>query len=268
MIFTISKILFFLPLIASSKNLTTTTGNSTTARVLNVRIINGSDAYIKDFPYIAQIIRLSNKSNFCGGSLISDKTVLTAAHCLREDIGKNFPIGDIKLYFGTDKNAVDYPNTPYDVEKVTFFDTHIEKDIALIQLKKAVPKEVATPIQIYNGNINESMDFMIAGFGAVSLTTHKPSDYLMKAKVDLSSSNYCKRNNINWVNNNNEVICTEANKDISVCFGDSGGPLIAKINGKHVLIGVIEGNKSTLNPPGPSCGKNTVTYYMRAKYFV
>lgn len=43
------------------------------------KIVGGKDAEIKDFPY--QVSVQSFNSHICGGSIISRRHVLTAAHC-------------------------------------------------------------------------------------------------------------------------------------------------------------------------------------------
>lgn len=48
----------------------------------NNRVVGGSDANHGDFPFIVSLRASSTNSHFCGGSLITPKTVLTAAHCV------------------------------------------------------------------------------------------------------------------------------------------------------------------------------------------
>ncbi len=53
---------------------------------LELRILNGEDASPLEFPWQASL-RSRNRPDFhfCGGTLISDLWVLTAAHCLERD---------------------------------------------------------------------------------------------------------------------------------------------------------------------------------------
>ncbi|XP_011504648.1 PREDICTED: trypsin-like [Ceratosolen solmsi marchali] len=46
------------------------------------KIIGGEDAEIMEFPYIVSIRYYKENQHFCGGSIISEWHILTAAHCL------------------------------------------------------------------------------------------------------------------------------------------------------------------------------------------
>uniref|UniRef100_A0A6P7F633 Trypsin-like isoform X2 n=1 Tax=Diabrotica virgifera virgifera TaxID=50390 RepID=A0A6P7F633_DIAVI len=48
----------------------------------SLRIINGRKANIEDHPWIVSL-RDFNKVHRCGGSLLNEDTVVTAAHCLQ-----------------------------------------------------------------------------------------------------------------------------------------------------------------------------------------
>lgn len=50
---------------------------------LQSRVIGGRDAKYGEFPHMASIKDYSSMEHFCGGAIISDKHILTAAHCLQ-----------------------------------------------------------------------------------------------------------------------------------------------------------------------------------------
>lgn len=50
---------------------------------LNWRVVGGSNASPGQFPYIASLRRVLTGSHFCGGVIINNAYVLTAAHCTR-----------------------------------------------------------------------------------------------------------------------------------------------------------------------------------------
>ena len=68
-------------------------------KTLNIQTLSvgGEEAEVSEFPWAALLqLRSSetNKTSRCGGSLISDRHVLTAGHCLRET-AKNGEIEDV-----------------------------------------------------------------------------------------------------------------------------------------------------------------------------
>ena len=65
------------------------------------RIVGGESTEVNEYPWQAAVV-IPHDSGFalCGGSLISDIWVLTAAHCLRPDL----EIVDINIYLGDYNN--------------------------------------------------------------------------------------------------------------------------------------------------------------------
>lgn len=62
------------------------------------RIVGGSEAHLDQYPYNVQFYNLGG---LCGGSILSKKIVLTAAHCF--DSNKN--LADMKI-FSSDNNIL------------------------------------------------------------------------------------------------------------------------------------------------------------------
>lgn len=55
---------------------------------LQNRIVGGQDAVRGQFPYSISIRDYITKAHFCGGAIISDQHILTAAHCLQGNLSK------------------------------------------------------------------------------------------------------------------------------------------------------------------------------------
>ncbi|CAG9827547.1 unnamed protein product [Diabrotica balteata] len=58
----------------------------------NLRIIGGTKAKIEDHPWMVSFLNASNHHN-CGGSLINEDTVISAAHCFEDDEIKYAVVG-------------------------------------------------------------------------------------------------------------------------------------------------------------------------------
>lgn len=125
----------------------------------NYRIVGGHAANDGQWPWMAAIFldRQSNKQEefWCGGTLISDQFVLTAAHCLTDLRGVKYLPNQIKVRLGTnwiERNQTDNLNRPpmnanqylqeFDVDQIRIHDyfqrNGFLNDIALIKLNKKV----------------------------------------------------------------------------------------------------------------------------------
>ena len=196
------------------------------------------EAEIGELPWQANLVRKYNRAHFCGGILISDRFVLTAAHCLENNWAE-----DILVILGdhnTDNNNDTY-ETEHDVKKIilhpgyfkgytdSFYQLH--NDIALLQLSK--------PARIRNGTRNACLpkyepktganDMLISGWGA---TPNYPySDVLLKAEVYLISRKTCEEmyriptGYSGKTGNITEGMICAASPGKDTCQGDSGGIL-------------------------------------------
>lgn len=94
----------------------------------NPYVVGGEGAYIEDYPWMVSIYHDGYRHN-CGGSIISDTWVLTAAHC-----------SGVAIEYGTawvesSKNVIDIRRWIRH-EKYT---RDFEYDIAVVELKSAIP---------------------------------------------------------------------------------------------------------------------------------
>jgi secreted trypsin-like serine protease len=96
-----------------------------------VKIVGGENADIKDFPYSVSIAMLNFKSHFCGGTIISNWHILTAAHCV---VGRNASL--IRIYTGN-SNLENSNEQSYGILSIIIhpkYTNDIRSDIAIIMV--------------------------------------------------------------------------------------------------------------------------------------
>ncbi|CAG9837834.1 unnamed protein product [Diabrotica balteata] len=214
------------------------------------RIVNGKPAKLNQFPWMAQIFykRKNNTDAFlCGGSLINNRYVVTAAHCIT-DFKEKINIVRIGINTLTPEIKVKRLNKDYKVANITVhpnFNTVMgdDNDIALIRLARSVKYIVAIqPICLPTANmlnkefIGENVD--IAGWG-LDTSGHLTKD-LQYITVPVREREIC--NEIFNTTLDQSQFCAGVSAGEDSCNGDSGGPMMWKrkeSKDKYFLIGVV-----------------------------
>lgn len=215
------------------------------------RIVGGQTARKNEFPWMARLSYL-NKF-YCGGTLINDRYVLTAAHCV-----KGFMWFMIKVTFGehdrcTEKN----PETKLIVRTLMgqFSFLNFDNDIALLRLNERVPlSDTIRPICLPTLRDNDYVGTKAIASGWGTLQEEgKPSCLLQEVEVPVISLDDCRNTSYNPRMISENMLCAgypDGMKDS--CQGDSGGPLIAERDDKkYELIGVVSWGNGCARPGYP-----------------
>ncbi|XP_014256512.1 coagulation factor VII-like isoform X2 [Cimex lectularius] len=205
------------------------------------RIVSGSDAHVGEFPWVVAIGL--DQMFFCGGALITDSLVLTAAHCL---MARDTPIGSLVLHLG-DLDLTSPNETNHVLRGVSkvMFHSHfhpflLANDIALLRLDQPVaftdtiqPVCLPGPRDVFTGQKGT-----VVGWGVTSFPMGEPSPILQKLDVETMSNFQCSRMIDEPVTLG--MICAAPSNLQGTCFGDSGGPLtVLSKSGRYILIGVV-----------------------------
>ncbi|KAH8302670.1 hypothetical protein KR044_009338, partial [Drosophila immigrans] len=208
------------------------------------RIINGFAATPKQFPYQAYFDGLfnSNWHPLCGGVIISNRIILTAAHCiLPEFLAYRIYLGALNKTNALEEGQQQVDLDPSSVVVHPHWDASRKiNDIALFVMPSKIqfnayiqPARLPDPRQSY-----ENTHGVVSGWGA---TNCAKTDILQYAYVDVLSHDECTKL-IYQINPGRIIpesyICLKPSGR-STCKGDSGGPLaIRNPDGSSTLLGL------------------------------
>ncbi|XP_070505525.1 venom protease-like [Chironomus tepperi] len=231
---------------------------------LTQNIIGGELAQPMEFPHhVALGYQKTPQSKIefnCGGSIISDRIVLTAAHCVNYDTPVIVRMGRVSLV----ENEYDHgPVVDMRVQK-NMIKIHPnykrgikQNDIAIIKLSKAIKfNEFIQPICLSSPKDMTHKNMTVTGFGIVDMNTLKKSDWLQKITVQGTPFDECRENirdikkaNYNLDINDTQFCALGINKEDS-CRGDSGGPVIYQKNSQYHLYGIVSYSNGCGSIPG------------------
>ncbi|KAF5922320.1 chymotrypsinogen B-like [Diceros bicornis minor] len=211
------------------------------------RIVNGEDAVPSSWPWQVSLQTRSG-FHFCGGSLISQRWVVTAAHC---GVRKSHRVVAGASDLGSDEEAVQVLRIAEVFEHPLWDQYTVRNDIALLKL--ATParlSETVSPVCLPRANASFPVGSRCAttGWGKTRYNANKTPDRLQQAVLPLLSNAECKKY---WGTKiANVMICAGAS-GVASCMGDSGGPLVCQKDGAWTLVGIVSWGSGRCLPFSP-----------------
>lgn len=215
------------------------------------KIVGGQYAEEHQFPYQIALFHLGNFR--CGGSIIDEQWVLTAAHCVL-DGSQKLPPSTLLVYAGS--SNLEGEGNYFKVEDTFAHELYgaFQNDIALIKLKQKVHfDESMQKIELCSEELQESDAVVISGFGRVGTNMPVSEQLKYNTMYVLREKNcYASTGMVNG-----GLICLNSGVDNGACNGDSGGPAV--FEGKLVGVAnfVIDG-----------CGTSNPDGYAKVSYYV
>ncbi|XP_037794678.1 proclotting enzyme-like isoform X2 [Penaeus monodon] len=206
-----------------------------------MRLVGGNWAEINEYPWM---VALLYKGHFyCGGTLISDRYVLTAAHCI-EGVNVNnlrVMIGDHVRSFPIETKSRDY-QAVYSVYHHEFNRSTYNHDIGLVKLGQKVeykwysrPACLPQPNSDYVGELG-----IVTGWGRTA-QDGDPTDTLKEILVPIFSNPACRALRYKPHEITDNMMCAGyIAGGTDSCHGDSGGGLMWQgRDGKMDVIAIV-----------------------------
>uniref|UniRef100_A0A2A4K6F3 Peptidase S1 domain-containing protein n=1 Tax=Heliothis virescens TaxID=7102 RepID=A0A2A4K6F3_HELVI len=204
------------------------------------RIIGGSATTIDNYPSIAALLYSATGNNFrqsCGGTLINNRSILTAAHCPFRDpitrwrvrIGSSLAHSQ-GLVYGL-SSIIFHPNFNYD---------SMDSDIAIMRAAASIPfSNVIQPGSIAGANYNLADNQVVwaAGWGRTHPDVSLGAEQLRHVQVWTVNQAICRNRYVGASRIITDNMLCSGWLDVGgrdQCAGDSGGPLYHN----RVVVGV------------------------------
>ncbi|XP_063070435.1 mast cell protease 2-like [Engraulis encrasicolus] len=231
-------------------------------------IFGGKEAKPHSRPYMASLQTGQEKAHVCGGVLIREDYVLTAAHCLesKPDVvvlgAHNISKAEkSQQRVGVSKSI---PHPKYPTKPVPADDPRgHQHDIMLLKLDH--PVNLTRFVSVFKlpkkfGYLKPGTQCEVAGWGKRVLGGGAES-VLYETTVTLDKGSTCKDS---WEKyyNQDQMACSISDGKDGFCQGDSGGPLLCGKGKSRVLYG------TTAYTTQPCDSVNYPEVYMRVPFFL
>jgi trypsin len=227
------------------------------SKVPTAKIVGGQEAKSGQFPWQAALILLPEGGRgsrlTCGGTIITARVVLTAAHCL------HFPphsyqvlVGRVSSNLGAEEahqqklSVVKYVKHPQ-------FEARVYKnDIALLYVRSSYGQGMwwndwvlpacllSSPSQ---DMFKENIVGTVSGWGLVQEGGYEVSPTLQHVDVHIQNIGYCKDSfsSVTSFSEDNQFCAGEQGGGRDSCSGDSGGPFLVEEEGtgRYFVSGVV-----------------------------
>jgi len=216
-----------------------TLANTANASTSMTRIIGGGDAIPNTYPWMVSIQSKSDSEHFCGGSLIGESYILTAAHCI-EDVRADeiqVVVSEYHLQETSQQEQV------IAIKNIYMHQNYgDDNDIAVLQLVTPTNKP---PVKLADASLNNGLavgaNMTVMGWGNQLVEGEQFPNILQEVQIPLADHAQCKTSYAGVdMDITDNMLCaglTSGGKDS--CQGDSGGPLVYQKDSDWFQTGVV-----------------------------
>ncbi|XP_064544351.1 serine protease grass-like [Drosophila montana] len=242
-----------------------------------LKTIGGTEVNLMSRPWMALLkFKINGAEEFkCGGTLITKRFVLTAAHCVVGRDLSNVRLGEHKISNATDCAWVKSryicapPVEDISIERIIVHEDYsresVHNDIALVKLSRDVEfkqhiRPICLPVNATLQQQPEEMEeFQVTGWGKTENVFM--SDNIMESKIPRIPREECTRSLQRDIRKS-QLCAGNLGKDS--CKGDSGGPLLYlseyNENQRYVQFGIVSYGSRICGDGYPAVYTNVGSY--------
>lgn len=213
-----------------------------------LKIFGGTNADEHEFPWAVVLVYVhpvqESRMYLCGGTLVSNSWVLTAAHCINSRQGHHLA----KIRLGH-SNLTHEDSFDVDLESITLHPDYTQfpvlmNDLAMLKLSR--PLETTSNVRPVclskddDDDEEEIVEPVVAGWGLVNSTN--TTEYLQKLRLNITDNVDCEniyQAKIEGLFIEDSQICATGLPGTDSCKGDSGGPLMyLDSDSRYRIVGV------------------------------
>ncbi|XP_041370906.1 trypsin I-P1-like [Gigantopelta aegis] len=252
-------------------------GSQTEPKIRHARAIGGQPISRGSQPWLVLLkativtrrflgIPIGHRHVFCGGSVLNDYWILSAAHCFKDygreaRLASNWevrlasvhlratPTERILHFLGRLFDMRDWLQWEIDVERIVVHPAYNRSsiwanDIALVKLKRKVPsgptfsyiRKLHLPLMNETDFPLVHQECQMSGWGC-TVNGGGASRVARLITMPVYSSSRCRRHY--HVKMENRICAGYRNRGVGVCAGDSGSSLVCHENGRDLVAGVV-----------------------------
>ncbi|XP_063908340.1 mannan-binding lectin serine protease 1-like [Zophobas morio] len=252
-------------------------------------IVGGFNTTSLEYPWQAALYVKSNKVLICGGTLLSQRTILTAAHCVTNDKGQLEPKENYVVAVGKSYRSYDDSRDPAaqfsSIEEIYVprqYRGYIQRyfgDIAIIVANTTfvLSLNVQPVCVVWEKTFHQSLENVtrvkqsyVSGWGFTS-EDENPSDVLKSLKVPVINKTECEHRlseeDLEYLTY--DKLCAGfLDSGMSVCKGDSGGGLVTKQGDRYYITAVVSIAPQVSSRPTGGCDSQKYGFYTRFSYYI